>query len=62
MRLRSAYKILVLAALSIHARTRAQMYKGHSDWSTIARVKTTRITYAFGNGDIDSPEKRYNIK
>jgi tRNA-dihydrouridine synthase len=29
-----------VAALSIHARTRAQMYKGHSDWSHIARVKT----------------------
>jgi tRNA-dihydrouridine synthase len=33
------------AALSIHARTRAQMYKGHSDWSHIARVKNNpRIT------------------
>jgi nifR3 family TIM-barrel protein len=46
-------------ALSIHARTRAQMYKGHSDWSHIARVKNNpRITMPiFGNGDIDSPEK-----
>jgi tRNA-dihydrouridine synthase len=34
-----------VAALSIHARTRAQMYKGHSDWSHIARVKNNpRIT------------------
>jgi tRNA-dihydrouridine synthase len=48
-----------VAALSIHARTRAQMYKGHSDWSHIARVKNNpRITMPiFGNGDIDSPEK-----
>jgi tRNA-dihydrouridine synthase B len=46
-------------ALSIHARTRVQMYKGHSDWSHIARVKNNpRITIPiFGNGDIDSPEK-----
>lgn len=46
-------------ALTVHARTRAQMYKGHSDWSHIARVKNNpRITMPiFGNGDIDSPEK-----
>jgi nifR3 family TIM-barrel protein len=46
-------------ALTIHARTRAQMYKGHSDWSHIARIKNNpRITMPiFGNGDIDSPEK-----
>jgi tRNA-dihydrouridine synthase B len=48
-----------VAALSIHARTRAQLYKGHSDWSHIARVKNNpRITMPiFGNGDIDSPQK-----
>lgn len=51
-------------ALSIHARTRAQMYKGHSDWSHIARVKDNpRITMPiFGNGDIDSPEKALEYK
>lgn len=51
-------------ALSIHARTRAQMYKGHSDWSHIARVKNNpRITMPiFGNGDIDSPEKALHYK
>ena len=48
-----------VAALSIHARTRAQMYKGHSYWSHIARVKENpRISMPiFGNGDIDSPQK-----
>jgi nifR3 family TIM-barrel protein len=53
-----------VAALSIHARTRAQMYKGHSDWSHIARVKNNpRITMPiFGNGDIDSPEKALKFK
>jgi len=51
-------------ALSIHARTRAQMYKGHSDWSHVARVKNNpRITMPiFGNGDIDSPEKALKFK
>jgi nifR3 family TIM-barrel protein len=51
-------------ALSIHGRTRAQMYKGHSDWSHIARVKNNqRITMPiFGNGDIDSPEKALEYK
>lgn len=46
-------------AISIHARTRVQMYKGHSDWSYIAKVKENpRINIPiFGNGDIDSPEK-----
>ncbi len=51
-------------ALTIHARTRAQMYKGHSDWSHIARIKNNpRINIPiFGNGDIDSPEKALEYK
>ena len=51
-------------ALTVHARTRAQMYKGHSDWSHIARIKNNpRITMPiFGNGDIDSPEKALEYK
>lgn len=48
-----------IAALTIHGRTRAQMYKGEADWSLIAAVKNNpRISIPiFGNGDIDSPEK-----
>ena len=48
-----------ISALTIHARTRSQMYKGHSDWSYIAKVKNNpRIVIPiFGNGDIDSAEK-----
>ena len=48
-----------IKAISIHGRTRAQMYKGQADWSLIAAVKNNprmRIP-VFGNGDIDSPQK-----
>lgn len=53
-----------VAALSIHGRTRAQLYKGEADWSHIAKVKNNpRITMPiFGNGDIDSPEKAVEYK
>ena len=48
-----------ISALTIHARTRSQMYKGHSDWSYIAKVKNNPHIHIpiFGNGDIDNPEK-----
>src|SRR6201988_2302868 len=46
-------------ALSIHGRTRAQMYKGSADWTLIGELKNNpRIKIPiFGNGDVDSPEK-----
>jgi nifR3 family TIM-barrel protein len=46
-------------AISIHGRTRVQLYKGEADWTLIGEVKNNarmRIPI-FGNGDIDSPEK-----
>lgn len=48
-----------IEALSVHGRTRVQMYKGEADWTLIAKVKENpRIRIPiFGNGDIDSPEK-----
>ena len=48
-----------ISALTIHARTRSQMYKGHSDWNYIAKVKNNPRIHIpiFGNGDIDNPEK-----
>lgn len=48
-----------IAALSIHGRTRKQMYKGPADWSLIAAVKNNPRMHIpiFGNGDVDSPEK-----
>lgn len=53
-----------IKALTIHARTRAQMYKGHSDWSWIAKVKNNPRIHIpiFGNGDIDHPEKAFIYK
>ncbi len=51
-------------ALSIHGRTRAQLYKGEADWSLIAAVKNNqrmRIP-VFGNGDIDTPQKALEYK
>nr|MBP8074182.1 tRNA-dihydrouridine synthase family protein [Bacteroidia bacterium] len=48
-----------IKALSIHARTRAQMYKGEADWSWIKKVTDHPDIEIpiFGNGDVDSPEK-----
>lgn len=48
-----------IQALTIHGRTREQMYKGTADWSYIAEVKNQPDIHIpiFGNGDIDSPEK-----
>ena len=48
-----------IKALTIHGRTRSQMYKGHADWTLIREVKKNprMLIPIFGNGDIDSPEK-----
>ena len=51
-------------ALTVHARTRSQMYKGHSDWTHIERIKNNPRIHIpiFGNGDIDSPIKALEYK
>ncbi|HVT85902.1 MAG TPA: tRNA dihydrouridine synthase DusB [Chitinophagaceae bacterium] len=53
-----------IKALSIHGRTRNQMYKGEADWTWIAKVKENPRIHIpiFGNGDIDSPEKALEYK
>lgn len=53
-----------IQALSIHGRTRAQMYKGSADWTLIAKVKNNPRIHIpiFGNGDIDSPQKALEYK
>jgi nifR3 family TIM-barrel protein len=46
-------------ALSVHGRTRVQMYKGEADWTLIGKIKENPRMHIpiFGNGDVDSPEK-----
>ena len=53
-----------IKAISIHGRTRAQMYKGEADWTQIAAIKNNprmRIP-VFGNGDVNSPEKAKEMR
>jgi len=53
-----------IKAISIHGRTRAQMYKGSADWRPIADVKNNPRMHipVFGNGDVDSPEKAMEMR
>jgi len=53
-----------IKALSIHGRTRKQMYKGEADWSLIGKIKENpRVNIPiFGNGDINSPQKAVEYK
>lgn len=53
-----------VAALSIHGRTRAQMYKGSANWEMIGEVKNNpRIKIPiFGNGDVETPERAKEMK
>lgn len=48
-----------IASLTIHGRTRAQMYTGEADWTLIGKVKNNPLIRIpiIGNGDIDSPQK-----
>ena len=53
-----------ISAISIHGRTRAQMYKGEADWRPIAKVKENprMLIPVFGNGDLTSPERVKEMK
>lgn len=53
-----------IKAISIHGRTRAQMYRGDADWTLIAETKNNpRLQIpVFGNGDITTPEKALEYK
>ena len=48
-----------IAALTVHGRTRSQMYTGEADWEMIARVKENPRLHIplIGNGDITTPER-----
>jgi nifR3 family TIM-barrel protein len=53
-----------IKALTIHGRTRVQMYKGSADWTLIGAIKNNPRMHipVFGNGDIDSPQKALEYK
>jgi len=53
-----------IQALTIHGRTRKQMYKGPADWTLIGQIKDNPRIHipVFGNGDIDSPEKALSYR
>ena len=53
-----------IKAISIHGRTRKQMYKGEADWTLIGEVKNNPRMHipVFGNGDINSGEKALEMK
>ena len=53
-----------IKAISIHGRTRAQMYKGDADWSYIEKVKNNPRMHipVFANGDINTPEKAMFVR
>jgi len=53
-----------IQAISIHGRTRKQMYKGEADWTLIAETKNNPRLHipVFGNGDIDTPQKALEYK
>ena len=53
-----------IEAISIHGRTRVQMYKGEADWKPIAEVKNNPRMHipVFGNGDVDTPEAAVKMR
>ncbi len=53
-----------IKALTVHGRTRVQMYKGDADWTLIAEIKNNPRIHIpiFGNGDVDSPQKALEYK
>ncbi|ALM21138.1 NifR3 family TIM-barrel protein [Nonlabens sp. MIC269] len=53
-----------IKAISIHGRTRAQMYKGNADWEPIAQVKNNPRMHipVFGNGDVNTPERAMEMR
>ena len=53
-----------IKAISIHGRTRAQMYKGDADWKPISAVKNNSRMHipVFGNGDVNSPERAVEMR
>ena len=59
-----AFEQVGVQMLTVHGRTRMQLYKGDADWTLIAKIKENPRIHIpiFGNGDIDSPEKALEYK
>lgn len=53
-----------IQALTVHGRTRKQMYKGPADWTLIGQLKNNPRIHIpiFGNGDVDSPERAMEMR
>jgi tRNA-dihydrouridine synthase B len=53
-----------IQALTIHGRTRTQMYKGEADWTLIGKIKNNPRMHIpiFGNGDVDTPQQALAMK
>lgn len=53
-----------IQALTVHGRTRKQMYKGPADWTLIGELKNNPRIHIpiFGNGDVDSPERALEMR
>ena len=53
-----------IQAISIHGRTRKQMYKGEADWTLIGKVKENQNMHipVFGNGDVSTPERVQEVQ
>ncbi len=53
-----------IKALSVHGRTRAQLYKGPADWTLIGEIKNNPRIHIpiFGNGDVDTAEKALEMR
>lgn len=49
------------AAVTLHGRTRAQMYAGQADWDAIAQIKQALSIPVIANGDVDSAQKAHDI-